>query len=99
MWNSEHNRLIPKYDIMFSLLPLVKQYNATMKEEDNQFKITCQCCNDFVTCSGMSGELLNITFIHSRISTLGIYPEEFAPEISTFSDLPKLKRNTYTRGF
>ena len=46
-----------------------------MEEDDNKLKITCQCCNGFVTCSVRSEEMFYITFIHSGMSTLGIYPE------------------------
>ena len=47
-----------------------------MEENDNQSKITCQRCNGFVTCKGMSGELLYITFLNAGFSTLGRYTEE-----------------------
>ena len=46
--------------------------------------ITCDCCDGFVTCSGRSGELLYITFIHSVLSTIGLYSEELAPENFSF---------------
>ena len=55
MWKSEQHRPTPKYEILRSLVPLVENYNVTMEEDDNQSKITCQRCNDFVTCSGRSG--------------------------------------------
>ena len=55
----EQHRLTPKYNILRSLLPLVKQYFVTMEGGDNQFKITGQCCNGFVTCRGRSGELVD----------------------------------------
>ena len=64
---------------MRSLVLLLKHYNVTMEDDDNQLRITCQNCNGFVTCAGRSGELLYITFIHVRISTPGIYPEELVP--------------------
>ena len=51
-----------------------------MEEDSIQFKITCKRCNDFVTCSGMSGEIIYITFLHSGMSTLGLYHEELIPE-------------------
>ena len=60
---------------MSSLVPLLKQYNVTMEEDDNEFKINCQRCNVFLTCSDRCEELLNITFIHDEMSTLGLYPE------------------------
>ena len=56
MLKTEQQRLTPKYDIMRSLVPLVKQYNVTI--DDNKFNITCQCCNILVTFKGSSGELL-----------------------------------------
>ena len=61
-------------------MTLVKHYNVTMDEDHNQFKITCQCCTGFVTCSVMSRELIYITFVHSVISNLGIYHEELVTE-------------------
>ena len=51
-----------------------------MEDNDNKFKIICQYCNVFVTRSERSEELPNITFLHARISTLGLYPEELVPE-------------------
>ena len=54
MWISEQHRLTPKYDILSSLVTLVKHYNVTMEEDDNQFKITFQRFRGFVTCSGRS---------------------------------------------
>ena len=81
MWKLEQNRLTPKYDILYSLVTLVKHYHVTMEEDYNQFKITCQCCNGFVTCYGVNVELIYITFLHAIISTLGIYPEELILEI------------------
>ena len=51
-----------------------------MEEDDNKFKITCQCCNGFVTCKGRSGELIYITFLHYGLYSIGLYPEELDPE-------------------
>ena len=51
----EQQRLIPNYYIMNLFVTLVKHYNVTMVEDDNQFKMTCQKFNCFVTCSGSSG--------------------------------------------
>ena len=70
-----------------------------MDEDDNKFKITCQCCNGFVTCSVRSGEVLYTNFLHAVISTLGLYPQEIVLKFSTFSGLPELKYNTYIKGF
>ena len=56
----------------------------TMEEEDNQFNINIQCCDCFVTCSGRSGDLLYITFLHSGMSTIGIYPGDIVPEVFYF---------------
>ena len=64
-----------------------------MEEDDNQFKITCQRCNAFVTCKGRNGELLYINFLCGVFSTLGLYPEYIDPEKSTFSGLPEQKYN------
>ena len=49
-WKPEKHSLTPKYDILSSLLLPVKKYFVTMEKDDNQFKITCQRCNSFVTC-------------------------------------------------
>ena len=84
---------------MCSLVPLVKHYFVTMEEDDNQFKITCQSSNGFVTCSGSSGELLYIEFLHYGMCTIGIYPEDIVSEISTFSGFPETKFNTCIRSF
>ena len=51
-----------------------------MEEDGNQFRITCSYSNVFVTCSGISGELLNIEIFDDVRSTLGLYPEELVPE-------------------
>ena len=69
---------------MHSLVPLVKHYFVTMEEDDNQFKITCQFCNGFVTCKGSSGELIYITFLRAGLTVLGQYPEGLDPEIFHF---------------
>ena len=50
-WKPEQHILTPKYYIMCSLVPLVKHYNVTIKEDDNQLKIRYQRFNGFVTCS------------------------------------------------
>ena len=76
----KQHRLAPKYDILHSLLHLVKHYFVTIEEDNNKFKMNCKRCNGFVTCKVRSGELLYITFIHSGLSTLGLYPEELDPE-------------------
>ena len=55
VWNLEQHRLTPKYDILRTLVPLVKLYNVTMEDDDNQFKINLQRCNGFVTCSVSNG--------------------------------------------
>ena len=44
-WKQEQHILTPKYDILSSLVPLVKHYFVTMEKDDIQFKITCQRCN------------------------------------------------------
>ena len=51
-----------------------------MEEHDTVLKITCQICNDFVTCKGRSRELLYTNFIHSGWSSFVIYTEEFDPK-------------------
>ena len=47
-----------KYDVLRSLVTIIKNYFVTMEEDDNLFKTTCQICNGFVTCKVRSGELL-----------------------------------------
>ena len=79
MWKSQQHRLTSQYDILSSLLSLVKHYFVIMEEDDNQFKTTCQSCNGFVTRSGRIGELLCITFLHHGLCTIGPYPEELDP--------------------
>ena len=51
-----------------------------MEENNNQFKITCQCFNYFLTCKFINGELLYITFLHTGLYTLGLYSEELDTE-------------------
>ena len=34
MWKSEQHRLTPKYDILSSLVPLIKHYYVTLEEYD-----------------------------------------------------------------
>ena len=51
-----------------------------MEEDDNQFKITCQPCNGFVTCKCRSGKLLYINFIGAILFNMGPYSEELNPE-------------------
>ena len=90
-WKSEQHRLTPKYEIICSLVPLVKHYFVNVKEDDTIFKITCQHCNGFVTSKGMSVELLYINFLHDGLSTLGIYNEDVDPEIYASRSLPEQK--------
>ena len=91
MCKSEQHRLIPIYDILRSFVLLVKHYLVTMEEDDNQFKINCQCCNGFLKCKGVSGELFYITCLRDGISTLGIYPEEIVPENFHFQSPSRTK--------
>ena len=81
MWNSEHHRMIPKYDNIKSLIPLVKHQFVTIYEYNNLLKITCQCYNSFLTRKGRARELFYITFLYAGFSTLAIYPEDIYPEI------------------
>ena len=76
--------MTPKYDILRSLVPLTNHYFITMEEDNNQFKITCQNCNDFVTCKDRRSELLYITFLHYVLSTFELYIEYLDPENSYF---------------
>ena len=55
MLKSEQKRMTPEYDIMRSLVTLVKRYFVSMDEDDTYLKITCQHCNGFVTFSSRSG--------------------------------------------
>ena len=70
-----------------------------MEEDDNQLKTTCQHCNGFITCKVRSGELIYIKFLHSGLSTIGLYPEEFDPENFYFQRPLRIKCNTCIRGF
>ena len=79
-WKSEQHILTPKYNIMRSLVTLVKHYFVTMKEDDNIFKINRQRCNGFVTCKGRSGELIYITFLQDGLSANVLYPEDIDDE-------------------
>ena len=88
-----------KYDILRSFVPLVKHYHVTLDDGYKPITFTCQHFNGFVRSSGKSGEILCISFIVSGMSTLGIYPEELDPEISSFSGLEELKCKAYIRGF
>ena len=57
--------------------PLVKHYHDTEEDDyDNSFKITCQCCNGLVICTGKGVELIYINFSHAVMSKIGIYTEE-----------------------
>ena len=69
---------------MCSLVTLVNQYFVTKEENGNHFKITCQSCNDISDFWGSSVELLYIAFLHSEISTLGLYPKDIISEILCF---------------
>ena len=69
---------------MCSLVALVKHCFLTMEEDDTLFKITCQCCNGFLTCKGRSAELIYITFLRSESYTIVLYPEDLDPEIFYF---------------
>ena len=55
-----------------------------MEEDDNQFKITYQRFNGFVTCKVRSGEMLYINFLRDELFTLGLYPEELDSETFYF---------------
>ena len=65
---------------MRSLVPLKRQYNVNMGEDVNQLKFTCKHCNCFVTCSNRSGELRYITFLHSGMYNLRLYPVELVSD-------------------
>ena len=79
IWKSEQHILTPKYDIICSLVPLVKNCFLTTDEDDAQFKFTCQHCNVFFTYKGGSVELVYVTFINSILSTLVLHSEEIDP--------------------
>ena len=57
-----------------------KKYVVTMDGDENQFKSTCRCCNSFVTYKCRSGELLQITFLNTGLSTFGPYPKDLDQE-------------------
>ena len=60
--------MTPKNEIMRSLVPLVNHSFVTMEEDGNQFKITYQSCNGFVTYSGSSVELIYKNFLHAGVA-------------------------------
>ena len=68
-----------------------KTFFVTMEEDDNQFKITCQPCNGFVTCKCRSGKLLYINFIGAILFNMGPYSEELNPENFYFQWLARTK--------
>ena len=74
MWKLKQHRLTPKYDIMRSLVPLVKRYNVAIEDDGNQLKITCRRCNGFVKFSGRSGELIHIKFLIYGMYTIALHP-------------------------
>ena len=99
-WKLEQHILTPKYDILGSLVPLVKHYNVALEKNDNQFKITCQFCNGFVTCSGISRELIYILPLSMLKCILLEYTLKILfHKISTFSGLPEPKFHAYIRDF
>ena len=57
---------------MSSLVPLLKQYNVTMEEDDNELKISYKHCNGFVICYGRIGLQPYMNFIYDGIYTLGL---------------------------
>ena len=79
------NRLTPKYDILRSFMPLVKQRHFNyVGDDDKLFKIAFKCYNGFLRCANKSVELIYITFLHSGMSTLGIFPADLNPVIFFF---------------
>ena len=83
-WKSEQHRLTPKYEIICSLVPLVKHYFVNVKEDDTIFKITCQHCNGFVTCFDRSGEILYITFLQNTYIYVLYFSSERLPKVEIF---------------
>ena len=87
MLNSEQHRLTPRYDIMRSLVPFVKHYFVTMKEDDTLFKFTCKIFNS----------LQHVKVGVENYSILPVYMLDFLLlyyilkililKISTFSDM------------
>ena len=70
-WNSEKHIRTPKYNILRSFEPLVKNYHVSYVDDDDKpLNFTCQHCNGFVRCAGKSDELLYINFFHAGMSTL-----------------------------
>ena len=81
MQKSEQHTLRPIYEILRSFVSLVTYYHMTYLNYDNRpLKTTRQCCNGYVNCADISGELIYINFIHVGTSTIGIYPEYTHPE-------------------
>ena len=52
-----------------------------MYEGGNTLKTPCQRCNDYVTFSSRSVELLYINFLHEGINSLGVYPKNHECEV------------------
>ena len=71
MWKPGQHRMTPKYDMLSSFFPLVKNYHVTYVDDENKpFKVTCKNCNGFLRCAIKSGEQLYIGFIHEGMSTI-----------------------------
>ena len=61
--------------------------------------MTFQHCNGFVRCKGGSIELIYITFLNARLSTLRQYPEELDPEIFYFQWPSRTKNQRIYKNF
>ena len=62
-----------------SFVTLVKHYGVSLEHGDKQTIILCQYCNKCGIFSGKSVGLLYITFLHTDMPTLGIYPKNTDP--------------------
>ena len=97
MWKSEQHRMTAQYEIMRSLLLLVKHFVVSIEDDDNQLKIACQHCNGFGSCKVRSGELLYTNFIHAGLSTIELYPEDIDIENFYFRWAARTKYNACIR--
>ena len=91
MWKPERHVPTIKCDIICSLVLFLKHYFVIMEEGGKKLKIICQCCNGFVSCSGMNGELLYINLFHAELSALWLYSGELVSEKFYFQWLARIK--------
>ena len=47
VWKSEQHSITPRYDILRSLVPLLKYYTVNMEEDSDKLTVTFKLCNNF----------------------------------------------------